>query len=210
MRRGDATIFGSRQPRTLRGHCASNHLALATLFARTLHSHCERITSPYQFMELFILGAGMGIVGGLIPSPLHMIALSQVALGRWTRAICILIGAPLLVDGCLLLVTLLFYRLIPSGIAHYVAYVGGVALISFASYSLWQMRGKTPQEMMESRALTYASVSVALLAEVASPGTWVYWLTIAGPILPKAARRDTGTWCLFSWAGYGAFTARPC
>ena len=56
-------------------------------------------------MDLFILGAGMGIVGGLIPSPLHMIALSQVALGRWGRAIYVLIGAPLAVDGCLLLVT---------------------------------------------------------------------------------------------------------
>jgi len=165
-------------------------------------------------MELFILGAGMGIVGGLIPSPLHMIALSQVALGRWARAISILIGAPLLVDGCLLLVTLLFYRLIPSGIAHYVAYVGGVALISFASYSLWQMRGKTPQEMMESRALTYASVSVALLAEVASPGTWVYWLTIAGPILAEGRQKGYGHVVPFFlgglWGFYGAALLTLC
>lgn len=143
-------------------------------------------------MDLLLLGAGMGIVGGLVPSPLHMIALSQVALGRWVRAICVLIGAPLMVDGCLLLVTLLFYRFIPAGIAHYVAYVGGVALISFAGYSLWEMRGKTQHEMADSAVLTYASVSVALLAEVASPGTWVYWLTIAGPILAEG--RQKGYW----------------
>ena len=62
-------------------------------------------------MDLLILGAGMGIVGGLVPSPLHMIALSQVALGRWGRAMKVLIGAPLVVDGCLLLVTCLFFRL---------------------------------------------------------------------------------------------------
>jgi len=134
-------------------------------------------------MDFFILGAGMGIVGGLVPSPLHMIALSQVALGRWGRAIYVLVGAPLMVDGCLLLVTCLFYRFIPSGIAHYVAYIGGVALIWFAGYSLWESRGKTQHEMADSAALSYASVSVALLAEVASPGTWVYWLTIAGPVI---------------------------
>ena len=143
-------------------------------------------------MDLLILGAGMGIVGGMVPSPLHMIALSQVALGRWGRAIYVLIGAPLIVDSCLLLVTCLFYRFIPSGIAHYVAYVGGVALIGFASYSLWELRGKTQHEMADSAALTYASVSVALLAEVASPGTWVYWLTIAGPILAEG--RQSGLW----------------
>ena len=31
-------------------------------------------------MDLLLLGAGMGIVGGLLPSPLHLISLTQVAL----------------------------------------------------------------------------------------------------------------------------------
>lgn len=165
-------------------------------------------------MDLLILGAGMGIVGGLVPSPLHMIALSQVALGRWGRAIYVLIGAPLIVDGCLLLVTCLFYRFIPSGIAHYVAYVGGVALIGFASYSLGEMRGKTQYEMAASTTLTYASVSVALLAEVASPGTWVYWLTIAGPILAEGRQHGYGRVLPFFVGGligfYGAALFTLC
>jgi hypothetical protein len=143
-------------------------------------------------MDLLILGAGMGIVGGLLPSPLYMISLTQVALGRWLRAIFVIIVPPLVVDGVLLLVTFFFFRLIPPGIAHYVAYVGGVALISFASYSLWESRHKTRQEMASSATLTYASVSVATLAEVAAPGTWVYWLTIAGPILAEG--RQHGYW----------------
>lgn len=165
-------------------------------------------------MDLLILGAGMGIVGGLFPSPLHMIALSQVALGRWGRAIHVLIGAPLLVDGCLLLVTGLFYRFIPPGIAHYVAYIGGVALIGFASYSLWEMQGKTQHEMAESTALSYASVSVAMLAEVASPGTWVYWLTIAGPILAEGRQKGYGHAVPFFLGGllgyYGAALFTLC
>ena len=165
-------------------------------------------------MDLFILGAGMGIVGGLFPSPLHMVALSQVALGRWVRAIGVLIGAPMIVDGCLLLVTCLFYRFIPSGIAHYVAYFGGVALISFASYSLWELRSKTPRELADSTALTYASVSVALLAEVASPGTWVYWLTIAGPIIAEGRQSGYGHVVLFILGGlvgfYGAALFTLC
>jgi hypothetical protein len=143
-----------------------------------------------------------------------MIALSQVALGRWGRAIYVLIGAPLIVDGCLLLVTCLFYRFIPSGIAHYVAYVGGVALIGFASYSLGEMRGKTQYEMAASTTLTYASVSVALLAEVASPGTWVYWLTIAGPILAEGRQHGYGRVVPFFVGGlvgfYGAALFTLC
>ncbi len=140
-------------------------------------------------MDLLIIGAGMGIVGGLVPSPLHMIALSQVALGYWARALRVLIGAPLLIDGCLLLVTLFFFRFIPAGIAHYVAYFGGVSLIGFATYSLWELRAKTHHQMAESTALNYASLSVALFAEVASPGTWVYWLTVAGPLLAEGRQK---------------------
>ena len=165
-------------------------------------------------MDLLILGAGMGIVGGLIPSPLHMIALAQVALGRWGRAIYVLIGAPLMVDGCLLLVTGVFYRFIPPGIAHYVAYVGGMSLIGFASYSLWEQRGKTQHEMADSPTMTYASVSVALLAEVGSPGTWIYWLTIAGPILAEGRKSGYGRVVPFFVGGlvgyYGAALFSLC
>ncbi len=165
-------------------------------------------------MDLLLLGAGMGIVGGLFPSPLHMIALSQVALGRWGRAINVLIGAPLLVDGCLLLVTCFFYRFIPAGIAHFVAYIGGTLLIGFAGFALWERRGKSPQEMANSASLTYASLSVALLAEVASPGTWVYWLTIAGPILAEGRQRGYGHAVPFFLGGligfYGAAIFTLC
>ena len=143
-------------------------------------------------MDLLILGAGMGMVGGLLPSPLYMIALTQIALGRWLRAIFVIIVPPLIVDGVLLLVTFFFFRAIPLNISHYAAYVGGVVLIGFAAYSLWESRRKTQEEMAGSATLTYASVSVATLAEVAAPGTWVYWLTIAGPILTEG--RQHGYW----------------
>jgi len=136
-------------------------------------------------MQLLLLGAGMGIVGGLIPSPLHLIALSQVGLGRWARGIAILILPPLAVDGALLVVTFFFYRFIPHSIAHDVAYVGGVTLIGFATYALLSLRRKTRAELAESASLTYASVSAACLSELTAPGTWIYWMTVAGPILAE-------------------------
>ncbi len=136
-------------------------------------------------MELLLLGAGMGVVGGLFPSPLHFIALAQVSLNRWVRALGILVGVPLITDGILLLVTFFFYQYIPRSISHYVAYAGGALLIGFAIYSLLESRGKTKEELRESAPLTYAGVTAAALAELAAPGTWIYWLTIAGPILAE-------------------------
>jgi len=143
-------------------------------------------------MDLLLLGAGMGIVGGLVPSPLHLIALTQVALNRWSRAIFVMLGPPLTVDGALLVLTFFFYRFVPHNIAHDVAYVGGVVLTGFAAYALAQMRRKTHEQMASSAALTSASVAVATLAELAAPGTWIYWLTVAGPVLAEG--RQNGYW----------------
>jgi len=134
----------------------------------------------------------MGIVGGLIPSPLHLIALAQIALNRWLRAVVILVGPPLVIDGALLVVTFFFYQYVPHDIAHYVAYLGGTALLAFGSYSLVELHRRGQEEMAQSVALSYASVTVAALAELGAPGTWIYWLTIAGPIIAEGRQR--GYW----------------
>ena len=143
-------------------------------------------------MDLLILGAGMGVVGGMLPNPLQMIALTQVALGRWARALFVLLAPPLVVDAGFLLVTLFFFRFIPFGIVHYVAYVGGAVLIGFASHTLWELRRKTSEQVGKSPAHSLTGVAVATFAEVTAPGTWIYWLTVAGPILAEA--RVHGYW----------------
>jgi hypothetical protein len=137
-------------------------------------------------MDLLLLGAGMGVVGGLLPNPLEMIALTQVALGRWARAVFVLLVPPLVVDAAFLIATAFFFRLIPLRAAHYVAYGGGLVVIGFASHTLWELRRRAPEEVGASTSYSLAGIAVATFAEVAAPGTWVYWLTVAGPILAEA------------------------
>ncbi|MGH9357504.1 MAG: hypothetical protein ACRD10_15380 [Terriglobia bacterium] len=136
-------------------------------------------------MRLLLIGTGLGIVGGLIPSPLHLISVAQVALRRWRRALLILIGPPLLIDTALLVLTLFFFRYVPQNIAHYVAYGGGILLLILGAISLAEMRQKSRGASSAPQGVTYAGVIGASLAEVTSPGTWVYWLTLAGPVLAE-------------------------
>lgn len=165
-------------------------------------------------MDLFILGAGMGVVGGILPNPLRLIALTQAALGRWGRAIFIVLVPPLTVDAAFLILTLLFYQLIPLGIAHDIAYAGGLLVMGFASYGLWTLRRAGQEKAADARAYTLAGVTVATLAEVTAPGTWIYWATIAGPILAEGRARGYGHVVPFfvgSWAGYnGASVLSTC
>jgi len=134
----------------------------------------------------------MGVAGGLFPSPLHMIALAQVSLNRWLRALLILIAPSLAIDALLLVITFFFYQLVPRSIPHYVQYAGGLVVMAFAAYSLIESRGKTREEMANSTALSYAGVSAAAFAELSAPGTWIYWLTWAGPRLAEG--RLKGYW----------------
>jgi hypothetical protein len=150
------------------------------------------LTSASLLMDLLLLGTGMGFVGGLMPSALHMIALAQVALNRWPRALLILVGLPVIIDGALLFVTFFFYHYLPLDIAHSVGYVGGVGLIAFGVYSLVEGRRKGQEEVARSATMSYASVSAALLGEFTAPGTWVFWLTIAGPILAEGKQKGYG------------------
>ncbi|HEV2382646.1 MAG TPA: hypothetical protein VG206_23000 [Terriglobia bacterium] len=165
-------------------------------------------------MDLLILGAGMGLVGGLLPNPLQMIALAEAALGRWGRAIFVLTVPPLVVDNAFLFMTLLFFRLIPLEVVRYIACAGGLLVTGFAIRGLWELRRRRQEKLPNPSGYTLASVSVATLAEVTAPGTWIYWLTIAGPILAEGRTNGYGHVVPFFVGGllgyYGGAVGSTC
>jgi len=134
----------------------------------------------------------MGVVGGLLPTPLHLIALTQMTLKRWARAVWVLVAPPTAIDAVFLLITYFFYQLIPPIIAHDMAYGGGAALAGFGAYLLWARPRRSPEKREHSWNLTYGSLTVATLVEASAPGTWVYWLTIAGPIIAEGRVKGYG------------------
>jgi hypothetical protein len=143
-------------------------------------------------MQLFLLGFGMGVVGGLVPTPLHLIALTQMTLKRWVRAVWVIIAPPTVIDAVFLLVTFFFYEIIPPSIAHYTAYVGGAALAGYGAYLLWEHPREKAGKKEYSWKLNYRSLTLATLVEASAPGTWVYWLAVAGPIIAEG--RVEGYW----------------
>lgn len=134
----------------------------------------------------------MGVAGGLLPTPLHLIALTQMMLRRWVRTAWVLVAPPTVIDAVFLLITYFFYQLIPARIGHDMAYAGGTALIAFGAYLMWEGPGKGAEKKEHSWKLTYGSLTLATVVEAGAPGTWVYWLTVAGPIIAEG--RIHGYW----------------
>ena len=136
-------------------------------------------------MELLLLGLGMGVVGGLLPTPLHLIALTQMTHKHWARAAWVLIAPPTAIDIVFFLATYFFYQFIPPSVAHYTAYAGGLALVGFGVYLLVEKPKKGEEKKEYSWKLTHKSLLLATVVEASAPGTWVYWLAIAGPIIAQ-------------------------
>ncbi len=136
-------------------------------------------------MQLFLLGFGLGVVGGLLPTPLHLIALTQMTLKHWGRAVWVLVAPPTVIDALFFLIAFFFYQLIPPAVAHYTSYAGGVALAGFGAYLLWENPRKGQEKKACSWKLSSGSLALATLVEASAPGTWVYWLAIAGPIIAE-------------------------
>jgi len=134
----------------------------------------------------------MGVAGGLLPTPLHLIALTQMMLRRWVRTAWVLVAPPTVIDAVFLLITYFFYQLIPARIGHDMAYAGGTALIAFGAYLMWEGPRKGAEKKEHSWKLTYGSLTLATVVEAGAPGTWVYWLTVAGPIIAEG--RIHGYW----------------
>lgn len=145
-------------------------------------------------MQLFLLGLGMGIVGGLVPTPLHLIALTQMTVKNWVRAAWVLVAPPTLVDAVFFVITYFFYELIPPRVAHYTAYAGGAALAGFGAYLLWQNPRSRSEKKEYSWKLSYGSLTLATVVEASAPGTWIYWLAVAGPIISEG--RVEGYWSI--------------
>ena len=143
-------------------------------------------------MQLFLLGLGMGVVGGLLPTPLHLIALTQMTLKHWLRAVWVLVAPPTIIDAVFFLVAFFFYQLIPPDVAHYTSYAGGAALAGFGAYLLWGSPRKDPDKKEYSWKLSKGSLALATLVEASAPGTWVYWLAIAGPIIDEGRVQGYG------------------
>ncbi|HKT10585.1 MAG TPA: hypothetical protein VJW77_02040 [Terriglobia bacterium] len=108
-----------------------------------------------------------------------------MTLKRWVRAAWVLVAPPAGIDAVFFLIAFFFYQLIPPGVAHYTSYGGGVALAAFGAYLLWGNPRKSPEKCVRSWKLSPGSLTLATLVEASAPGTWVYWLAIAGPVIAE-------------------------
>ncbi len=150
---------------------------------------------------LSLQGAALGFSAAASPGPFQAYLMSQALQLGWRRAWPAAF-APLLSDGPIIALVTLVLTQAPAGLLRGLQVAGGVFLLYLAWGAVTRLRAATP-----TPASAQQGVFKAALANVLSPGPWIFWSTVGGPILARAWAESPGHSALFLLGFYGAMVS---
>lgn len=132
-------------------------------------------------MLVYLLqGLGLALPAVAQPGPLQAYLITQTLQTGWRRTLPAAL-APLLSDGPIILLVWLALRHMPPWLIDALRLVGGVFLL-YLAWQAWRRYRRPPL----SQALTPArnqSLGRATLVNLLNPNPYLFWATVAGPLL---------------------------
>jgi threonine/homoserine/homoserine lactone efflux protein len=133
-----------------------------------------------------IQGVGYGFAAAAQPGPFQTYLISQTLTRGWKRTLAAAF-APLVSDGPIITLCLLVLSQVPAWMLRFLYFAGGIFVLylAFGAFRAWRdFIGQDPaQESATSRSVFNAAMINAL-----SPGPYIYWTLVTGPILLRAWR----------------------
>lgn len=129
-------------------------------------------------------GATLGFSAAVSPGPFQAYLLAQTmqhGLRRTLLSAC----APLLSDAPIIFVVLLVLTQAPSGFLRLLQIAGGIFLV-YLAYGAWQTFRTYSVSTAPAPASAGQSLLKATLTNALSPGPWLFWSVLAGPMLVEA------------------------
>lgn len=151
----------------------------------------------------FYLSQGL-VLGGTAaaqPGPFQAYLLSQTLRNGWRRTL-LAAFAPLISDGPIVALVLLVLTQTPAWLLNVLRLAGGCFLLflAYKAFRAFQTAGSTSLPVPESGR---QSLLEAALLNALSPNPYIFWATIAGPILIEGWRRSPAFGLSFVLGFYG-------
>ncbi len=131
-------------------------------------------------------GIGFGFAAAVQPGPFQTYLVSQTLTKGWRRSLPAAL-APLLSDGPIIALCLLVLSQVPAWLERILYLAGGLFILylAFGAYKSW--RGFDPT-LPTPEMGNQQSVLKAALMNALSPGPYIYWTLVTGPILLRGWR----------------------
>ncbi len=159
---------------------------------------------------LFLIARGftLGLTAGVLPGPLQTYIIQSTLTQGWRKSL-ILALSPLLSDIPLILLTLFVLAQFPPEFIRLVQIVGGLFVLWLArgawlNYRAGVVIGAGGETILLS---TRQLLARALMVNLLSPGPYIFWGTVNGPLLIEGLSQSIFHGVAFLVAFYGTFLA---
>lgn len=133
-----------------------------------------------------IQGIGLGFAGAVQPGPFQAFSIGQTLKNGWRRSIWISL-APLISDGPIILLVLLVLSRVPPSLQQALHLASGLFLLwlAWGAFKSWR-EAREQRDVRQDHGGT--TMVKAVLMNFISPGPYIYWSLVAGPLFLEAWR----------------------
>lgn len=138
-------------------------------------------------MWIFLLqGVGFGLAAASQPGPLQTYLITQSVTRGWKRALPTAL-APLVSDGPIILLCVLVLSQVPNWMQRFLYIVGGlfVLYLAYGSYKAWR---EFHEFQAQPETPAHQGILKAAITNALSPGAYIFWTLVTGPILVRGWR----------------------
>lgn len=156
-------------------------------------------------LAILVQGIGYGLAAAAQPGPFQMFLISQTLDRGWRRTLPMAL-APLLSDGPIISLSLLVLSRLPGWWQRLLNVAGGLFLLylAYTAYLSWRRFDGT--QFVSTEQSSYG-VLKATMMNALSPGPYLFWSLVTGPILLAGWRQATALGIGFLIAFYATMVA---
>ncbi|MCJ7551083.1 MAG: LysE family translocator [Anaerolineae bacterium] len=140
-------------------------------------------------LAIILQGIGYGFTGAVQPGPFQTYLISQSIQRGWRKTLCAAL-APLISDGPIIVLAILLLTRLPAGWERLLYMVGGVFVLTLAWGAFRSWRDFDLADPVVDGGLAGQGMLQAALMNVLSPGPYLFWGLVTGPILLSAWRES--------------------
>ncbi len=150
-------------------------------------------------------GVSLGFTAGALPGPMQSYIIGTTLTGGWRRGL-VIIFSPLVVDIPIIVLVVFVLGQLPAGFIRVIQIIGGLFLLWIARETWLALRsgvqiGADSPVETSNRGI----FARALLLNFLSPGPYLFWSTVNGPLLIQALGESVWHGVAFLVSFYGAF-----
>jgi threonine/homoserine/homoserine lactone efflux protein len=135
-------------------------------------------------LEYILIGGALAFAAAAQPGPLQAFLLARVAADGWRRTLPAAL-APLISDGPIALLVLVFLHNVARGFESFLKAAGGFVFLYFAAKTLLEWR-RAREGMAHEAQSSPRTLLQAVAVNIINPGPYLGWSLILGPLALEA------------------------